>query len=169
VPIVYKTDQGKFGESIDMLTFIRGAQKKPEGPQPGRLAPKEQVTELVFERQTRMQPLDGTPSKTVCVGLITCAAVLYVSTDSNAARGIWIHHAGSGAVWDADVDLALRNLRGRPESVSVVFAHLAKPDKGYDESMARMVRKGIKDNSIVEIPWLTFDMFGANYFGHLGF
>jgi hypothetical protein len=169
VPIVFEPN-GDLGPPINISAFVNGAKMTPRGPQPGQL-PTNIPTVHLGRNQGALQPFAGPPgSKTVVINLLTCAAVLYSSTDSAAAAGIWIHHADAGVVSRNDVDTALRNLGDPPpDSVLVVFAHETRPDPNYDQSFSAMVDRGIDDNSIIEIPNVFGRQFGADNLGQVGF
>jgi hypothetical protein len=168
VPVVFALD-GKIGPPINIAAFVAGAHRNPTGPQPGQLTPNIPTKQL-GPKEAAMQHIANPASKTIVIGLITCAAVLYVSNDTAAKPGIWIHHANAGHVSATDVDAALQNLGSPPPAtVRVVFAHPGGPDSGYDASFKTMVAKKINDNSIIEIPNMLVPQFGADNFGQLGF
>jgi hypothetical protein len=169
VPIVFEP-KDEIGPPINISAFVNGAKMTPAGPQPGPLPANIQTVQL-GPTQAALQPFAGPPeSKTVVINLITCAAVLYTSTDPAARAGIWIHHAQAGDVSRNDVDTALQNLGNPPpDSVLVVFAHQGRPDPSYDQSFSTMVDRGIDDHSIIEIPNVFARQFGADNFGQLGF
>jgi hypothetical protein len=169
VPIVFES-YGEIGPPINISAFVNGAKMTPAGPQPGQL-PANIPTVRLGKNQAALQPFAGPPgSKTVVINLLTCAAVLYASTDPAATAGIWIHHADAGAVSRNDVDTALQNLGDPPPgSVLVVVALERRPDPNYDESFRTMVGRGISDDSIIVIPNVFGSQFGADNLGQLGF
>jgi len=106
---------------------------------------------------------------TRAVGLITCASVIYVSTDPNAAPLAWVSHSNAGHVSAIDVATALASLGAPPPaSVLVIFAHPGASDAGYLASIATIAAAGIPANSIVEIPNLIVPQFGINNLGQIG-
>jgi hypothetical protein len=168
VPIVYQPTN-EIGPPTNISAFVNSAKMTPTGPHPGPLPANIQTVRL-GKNQAALQPFSGPPeSKTVVLNLLTCAAVLYTSTDPAAAAGIWIHHADTGAVSGNDVDKALQNLGDPPpSSVLVVFAHARQPDPVNDASFSAMVDRGIDANSIIEIPRVYGSQFGADNLGQLG-
>ena len=107
--------------------------------------------------------------RTRAVGLLTCAAVIYVSTDPGAAAAAWVHHAGAGCV-DAGHVVTARHQLGNPPwaSILVIFAHPGPGDEGYNASMIKMLAQGILTNNIIEIPNLLGGRFGICNRGHIG-
>jgi hypothetical protein len=168
MPVVYALN-GTIGSTVNILSFIRGAQANPAGPSPGALPQGIATVQLTYS-QVGMQFIRGAPSKTVVIGLITCAAVLYVSSDPHAVPGVWLHHANAGHVSGNDVHLALHNLGGPPvASIDVIFAHPGASEAGYNASMATIAEQGINNHNIIEIPNMIVPQFGVDNFGHLGF
>lgn len=168
MPVVYALN-GRIGPTINISIFISGAQANPAGPQPGQL--RRGITTVNLDTgQTGMQSIQATPSKTVVIALITCAAVLYVSTDRHAEPGVWLQHANAGYVKADDVQAARHHLGNPPfASIAVIFAHQRASDRGYDESMATIAGQGINNHNIIEIPNMIVPQFGVDNMGHLGF
>jgi hypothetical protein len=168
MPVVYALN-GNIGPTVSISNFINGARANPAGPLPGQL-PRGITTVSLNTDQTGLQSIQVTPSKTVVIGLITCAAVLYVSTDRRAEPGVWLQHANAGYVVANDVQVARRRLGNPPAaSIAVIFAHPRASDPDYDESMATIAGQGINNNNIIEIPNMVVPQFGVDNFGHLGF
>jgi hypothetical protein len=169
MPVVFVLN-GQIGPTpLNILSFIRGAQAHPAGPQPGRLPSGITTVSLTYS-QTGMQFIREAPSKTVVVGLISCAAVLYVSTDRHAVPGVWLHHANAGHVSGENVQSAIHNLGSRPAaSIYVIFAHPDPSDNGYNASMATIAEHGINDHNIIEIPNVIVPQFGVDNLGQIGF
>src|SRR6185369_13127881 len=98
MPIVY-TLNGHIGPIVNISAFIAAAQAAPfpgpTGPTPGQL-PAGGLTVSLGPNNAALQPISPVPGRTLCVGLITCAAVIYVSTDPGAVAGAWVHHANAG-------------------------------------------------------------------------
>jgi hypothetical protein len=162
---------GAIGPAVNMGAFINNVQLQAPpvtGPMPGQL-PIAPATNL-GTGQAHLQPLAPVNSKTVITGLITCAAVLYVSRDPGAVAGIWLHHANAGHVTVGDVNAARAALGNPPwNSIEVVFAHLGPADPGYAGSIATIAAQGIPANNIVQIPNLLIGQLGVNNLGFMGF
>lgn len=163
--IIYKlTDDVTTAQ--DLATFVTNARAHFGGPRPqiGLVS-----GQLLQQDQSAFAPTDGNAQNTMCVGLITCAAVIYGTNSIQAAPGLWVHHAGSGVVYAHDVQAALAGLGGPPaDSVLVVFAHRGRADRGYLTSMITINQAGVSANNIIEIPDLPTSFFGVNNLGQIG-
>jgi hypothetical protein len=113
MPVVYALNGRNIGPTVNISRFIRDAQVNPAGPLPGQRPQGIPTVHLTYS-QTGMQFIHGASSKTVVIGLITCAAVLYVSSDPRAVPGVWLHHANAGHVSGNDVHLALTTSAALP-------------------------------------------------------
>jgi hypothetical protein len=170
MPIVYQLNGG-IGPAVNLGAFINHVQHQNPpvaGPMPGQL-PADPTTNL-GPNQTHLQPIAAANSRTLIIGLITCAAVLYVSTDPAATAGIWLHHANAGHVAPGDVTAARLALGNPPwASILVIFGHPGPNDPGYTGSMATMIAQGVLGNNIIEIPNMIVAQLGANNLGFMGF
>jgi len=163
------TLNGNFGGAINISTFVLqiAAHGLAQGPLPQ--LPAGAVTNL-GPSGTHLLPIAVAPAKAVAIGLITCASVIYASTDPGAFAGTFIHHANAGHVGHGDVTAARAALGNPPwTSVIVVFAHPGPQDPGYNASIATIAAPGVLPNNIVEIPNLTAGQFGVNNLGQIGF
>ncbi|WP_295942136.1 hypothetical protein [uncultured Xanthomonas sp.] len=116
-----------------------------------------------------VQNICTVPGITRAYGLITCAAVIYVSNHPHALPCAWVHHANAGYVATHEAAAALVSLGGPPPaSVLVVFAHPGASDPGYMTSIGNIVGAGIPANNIVEIPNLIVPQFGINNLAQIG-
>tara|TARA_R110000868_G_scaffold119310_6_gene316002 strand:+ start:10758 stop:11276 length:519 start_codon:yes stop_codon:yes gene_type:complete len=171
MPLIYHLN-GAIGPSVNMGVFIAGIQAHVPppvagGPLPGQL-PVAPTTNLMVG-QTHLQPIGGMNSKTFVIGLLTCAAVLYVSVDPHAVAGVWLHHANVGHIVPADVVAARAGLGNPPwASIRIIFAHQGASDPGYIASLATMVAQGIIGNNIIHIPNLTTSHFGVHNTAFIG-
>jgi hypothetical protein len=140
MPIVYILN-GTIGNPVNISRFITNAQNNlaPGGSMPGRLPTGGAVIDLMTN-QTALLNIGPVPQTVRVIGLITCAAVIYVSTDPGAVAGAWVHHANAGHVDAGDVTTARTQLGNPPwASILVIFAHPDPPDAGYNASMTTMV------------------------------
>lgn len=108
----------------------------------------------------------GSPLGVVrCIGLVSCACVIYM----NVAGDIYVHHAPSGAVTHADLDTAIQALGGVMANVFCIYAHNEGTDADYTADIANIVRRGIPTQQVTEIIHLKMGRFGINSRGWLGY
>jgi hypothetical protein len=100
-------------------------------------------------------------------GLITCAAVIYVSAQ---VQGAWVHHANAGYIAPGDVKKAIEALdKPSPKSLYVLYAHPGETDKGYMDSMQNIANFAqIPINNIIEMPNIPCPCLGVNNAGQIG-
>lgn len=128
-----------------------------------------QITNNLGTNQTAIVPIANANNLTRAVGLITCASVIYVSTNPNALAVAYVHHAGSGHLAPQDIINAWNALGTPPwNTILVVFAHPNAKDGGYADSIANLMAQGIPNNNIVEIENLTTGCYGINNLGQIG-
>ena len=169
MPITYVLN-GNLGLPTNIAAFIANAQLPPHsGPLPGHFTAGGAVINL-GAGMTALAAVGPVLQQTIVIGLITCAAVFYISSDPAAVAGVWVHHANAGHVAAGDV-VAARAALGNPPwaSISVVFAHPGAADNGYNDSMNSMILQGIPTNSIIEIPNIVLPQMGITNLGQLGF
>ena len=155
------------GNNPNIAAFVGAAQANPTGPMPLRaLAGTPRNLGQTQQAAQAIRSTDG--NKTIAFGLLSCAAVIYASTDPNAARVCWVHHAPSGAVTAADVNNARAQLGNPPwGSIIVVLAHPGPHDNDYLRTTNTIANQGVPANNIIEIPDGPAN-FGVNYLGQLG-
>jgi hypothetical protein len=172
MPIIYNLN-GVFGPNTNIAAFIAAAQIPPPpalGPMPGHFPVGGGPVNNLGPNMTALSMISPVPQQTIVIGLITCAAVFYMSTDPDAVAAVWVHHANAGRVTAADVVAARAGLGNPPwASICVVFAHPGPSDNGYSDSMNTMISQGIPTNSIIEIPNMVIPQIGVNNLGQLGF
>src|SRR5262245_52255819 len=130
MPIVY-TLNGNFGGPVNISAFVAAAQAAvAAGHAAGGALPRMPITALgttVYNlgvHGTQAAPIGLVDERTLAFGLITCAAVIYASTDPAAAAAAWVHHANAGHVGAGDVAAARAALNNPPwASILAVFAH----------------------------------------------
>lgn len=157
---------GLFSVPINISTFVRNARNAaaPGGPLP--LLPGD--SNDLGTHQTALVNISPVAQITRAVGLITCAAVIYVSDDEGAVAATWIHHANTGLVTAGNVAEALAGLgHPPPASVMVIYAHPGN-DNNYADSINVIAGQGINANNIVEIPNLPFSFFGVDNLARIG-
>lgn len=125
--------------------------------------------EYVHQDQNAHQTIDGSEEATIGFGLLTCASVIYASTDPAANLVAHVHHAGAGHVTPNDVHTALADIGGAPAHVVVIYAHPKPTDVNYAAAIATIAAQGIPAQNILEIPDLWVPQFGINGRGQVGF
>jgi hypothetical protein len=113
----------------------------------------------------------GNPQVLRATGLMTCAAVIFVSSDAKALARAVVYHANSGHVTTETIAAALKELGSPPiSSLMVMYAIARAWDSDYDKTIALMVKAGILAKNIVWAANLsTISQFGVNNSGQLGF
>ena len=175
MPITY-TANGNVGLPVNIAAFVAAAQAAAAaglaagGPNP-RISngPGPQVN--VGTGAVAAQAFGVAAGKTIAWGLITCASVVYTSTNPGAFALAHIHHANAAHVGPADV-VAARAALGLPPwaSIMVIFAHQnGAGDVGCAASMMTIVGQGVPANNVIEIPNLLVGQFGINNLGQIGF
>jgi len=168
---VYTLD-GTYGMAVNISTLVMQVQPDVAGDHSGplpRLPTAGPVTN-VMQGLTHLLAIGPVVDRAVAFGLLTCAAVIYASTDAAAAPSAWIHHSPFGVVTPADVDNARAGMGNPPwASILVIYAHPKPSDGGYEESIAAIVAKGVLANNVVHIPNLSIPFFGINHLGMVGF
>ncbi|MDY4297563.1 MULTISPECIES: hypothetical protein [unclassified Xanthomonas] len=157
---------GTFGHPVNISRFVTDVQN---GVVAGPLPYLAGAGNDLGVNASAAQAIGPVPGITRAFGLITCAAVIYVSTDPNAVPAAWVNHSNAGHVSAADVAAALASLGGPPPaSVLVIFAHPGASDPGYLASIGTIGASGIPANNIVEIPNLIVPQFGINNLAQIG-
>lgn len=165
MPVYVHNNQ--FGPPVNISAFVAAAQAAaaPGGQLPMLGGPGNNLG----VNATAAAPIGPVAGVTRAFGLITCASVIYVSTNVAAAAAAWVHHANAGHVGIADVNAAIVALGNPPvASILVIFAHPGAQDAGYNASIATIAAQGIPANNIVEIPNLLVPQFGINNLGMIG-
>ena len=161
------THNNQIGQPVNISTFVTNAQNAaaPGGPLP-RLTG---TGTNLGTHASALQNIGPVAHTTKAWGLLTCAAVIYFSTDPNAVAAAWVHHANAGHVGNADINDAVTAL-GNPQNASifVIYAHPGNHDNGYAQSIASIAATGIPANNIIEIPNLLIPQFGINNIGWIG-
>lgn len=165
--MLYSHTGGFMNNPMNISTFIQYVQRgNNRGPIPFL---RSQTTNNVGTNQTAIVQIANANNLTKAVGLITCASVIYVSTDPNALAVAYVHHAGSGYLAPQDI-IDARNVLGNPpwNTILVIFAHPKPTDGGYADSIASLNALGIPNNNVVEIDNLTTGCYGINNLGQIG-
>lgn len=157
----------------NIAAFVLAAQanRKPTGALPW--GPMAGTATSLGQTQQAAQAIRSDQSlggarKTIAFGLLTCAAVIYASTDPNAARVCWVHHAPSGAITVANVTNARVQLGNPPwPSIIVVIAHPEAHNNYYQADTNTIAGQGVPPNNIVVIPNVE-PHFGVNNRAQLG-
>lgn len=161
------THNGALGQPVNISAFVTSAQNAaaPGGPLPYLNG----AGVNLGVNATALAAIGPVAQVTNAFGLITCASVIYASTDPAAVAGAWVHHANAGHVAVGDVTAAIAALGNPPAgSILVIFAHPGPHDPGYAGSIATIVAQGIPAANVVEIPNLLIPQFGINNLGWIG-
>lgn len=127
------------------------------------------ITTALGVNQDAVVPIDINHNLTRAVGLITCACVIYVSTDPEANAVAVVQHINSGVLNLENIGQASAALGNPPaNSIYVIYAHRNFTDGGYQGAINLLVNHAIPENHIIEIENLHFDFFGINNLGQIG-
>jgi len=164
------TPNAAFSGPINISAFVAQAQGHANLAGPTPRLPNATNNYNLGVNQTRLAPIGNVSENTRAFGLITCAAVIFASTDPHALAAAYVFHANAGHVAVGDITAARVALGAPPwNSILVVVAHPGAHDPGYAASITSMTNLGILPNYIVEIENLPVGQFGINNSGQIGF
>ena len=158
---------GTYQQNISMSGMLRSAASNGGGPTP-RLTSGPPTTNVA--QQTGIWiPIGAAAHNYVAIPLITCAAVLFASTDPAANAGIYLYHALSGTVSNATIGTAIGALGNPPlTSIIVVYTFPNPTDASYQAGAQGIVNYGIPAGQVVYAPNLPASDFGAGTDGFIG-
>ena len=108
-------------------------------------------------------PFDGTANHSIAIPLLTCAAVLFSSTDPDAHLGTYVYHALSGTVSNSAINTAVAALGNPPlASILVVYTFPNPSDANYVAAAQNIVNFGIPAGQVLFAPNLTTSDFGVS-------
>ena len=166
----YEYTNSYFDVPYTITGFIRYVRARSEherrGKCPALSSIPNQAERLLTEREYGTMELEQKPPLAIrAVPLITCACVIYQSTESTM---IHIHHAPSGTIYEEDIHRALTSLgTTNARSLYVIFAHSTPHDNEYQASLDLLVESGIPEDNILEITNGP-STFGVNSLGQIG-
>ncbi|WPP50822.1 hypothetical protein [Catalinimonas niigatensis] len=151
---------GKMQQNISISKMLRFGLTQGGGPIP-RLTGGGNTTHI-HQTNGSFIPFDETANKGIASGLLTCAAVLFASTDPNAELGTYVYHALSGSVNIATINNA-REFLGNPpaKSIVVLYTFPNPSDDNYVASAQGIVNSGIPANQVLFAPNLPTSHFGS--------
>ncbi|WP_118975187.1 hypothetical protein [Taibaiella koreensis] len=148
---------GSLAENISFSTMISAAQSKHGGPQP---ICKQKITKMIPQEEGIAIKLDGSDTRYVAVPLISCAAVIFASAQSDTA---YLYHALSGTVPQQIFNTAMAALgKVALQSVFVIYTFTNPSDKNYIADAGALALYGIPDKNIIFAPSLLGSTFGIN-------
>ena len=161
------THNGNFEQPINITSMIkRVANGVHNGPVPCLLAEQNVIQVHQQEDQTIELSINSICAK--ALPLLTCAAVIYASTNPNDKPIAYIQHILSGVLSEQDIKNALSALKTENEKdVCIIYAHPNASDSGYSEAI-HLLEQRFDPNKIVEIEKLTACSFGINNLGMIG-
>jgi hypothetical protein len=161
------THNGNFEQPINITSMIkRVANGVHNGPVPCLLAEQNVIQVHQQEDQTIELSINSICAK--AIPLLTCAAVIYASTNPNDKPIAYIQHILSGVLSEQDIKNALSALKTENEKdVCIIYAHPNASDSGYSEAI-HLLEQRFDPNKIVEIEKLTACSFGINNLGMIG-
>ncbi|MFQ3185284.1 hypothetical protein [Marinomonas primoryensis] len=120
------------------------------------------VSTQIPQATGRFIPFDGTANNGIAIPLLTCAAVLFSSTDPGANLGTYVYHALSGTVGGGVINIAVAALGNPPlTSILVVYTFPNPSDANYVADAQSIVDFGIPAGQVLFAPNLTASDFGS--------
>lgn len=127
------------------------------------------TTKNIGVNDAAVVPIGAVHNLTRAMGLITCASVIYRSTNPAANAVAYVQHINAGAITVEDVGTAIASLGNPPlNSIYVIYAHPNPTDGGYTEAIGVLAGQGIPAANIIEIENLGFQFYGINNLGQIG-
>lgn len=178
---IYTCTQEKI-EPVNIRNFIPRTQQYGQQVSPGRyLGPTPYIPgregtkyNVLTTHQKGLLTFDANPTILYSSGLLSCASVIYTSTDIHAQACAHVHHANCGTLEPTDIYQAIQSLYPEnsvhspdPGKIYVVYAHPAS-NVLYGDEIKKLLECGILLDNIVEIEELPTDNFGIDNNGYIG-
>lgn len=165
-------NQGSTNMSISRL--IDNANAGQAGPLPV-ISPQPAPQEL-WVNQMGEQPINATqePSSTSAIGLITCAAVIMVSSNPNDPPTSAVYHANAGVINAQTLNQMRATIANNPNNLPawadlyIVYAVARDWDNGYQQQINAINALGVPNDQIAWIENLPINYFGINSMGQVG-
>lgn len=154
-------------DGMTISTVVRSAQSSGGGPTP-RIAAGEAIS--VRQSEYELIRLTSENEKLIATPLITCAGVVFASTDRSAPPIAAVYHAGGGYVDPRVLNNIWRDLgQPAPASLLVLYAMPNPIDDGYSSDIRTLETFGVPANQLVCIERLPSSSFGINSHGQVGY
>lgn len=178
---IYTCNQKKI-EPVNIGNFIPHPQQYGQQVSPGRYLgpapyiPRREGTKynVLTTHQKGLLTFDANPTILYSSGLLSCASVIYTSTDIHAQACAHVHHANCGTLEPTDIYQAIQSLYPEnsvhspdPGKIYVVYAHPTS-NVLYGDEIKKLLECGILLDNIVEIEELPTDNFGIDNNGYIG-
>jgi len=154
-------------DGMTISAIVRSAQSSGGGPIP-RIASGEAVN--VRQSEYGLIRLTAETEKLLATPLITCAGVVFASTDGAASPIAAVYHAGGGYVDPRVLSSIWRDIgQPAPASLLVLYAMPNPIDEGYSGDIRTLETFGIPSNQVVCIERWPTSSFGINSHGQVGY
>ena len=154
------TYNGAMQQGLPFSGMISQAQNNHTGPL-GLLPPG--TSTYLGEGQGGYIAFDGSTNRLIALGLITCAAVIFVSTDAHAHAGAYVYHAKSGTIPGGTVQTARAALGNPPIGSLLVIYTFPKPtDPNYVADAQSIVNAGVPAANVIFASNLAASQFGIS-------